>query len=186
MIRTTDPEYDFTLVLSGFDEMSDSIADAFYKACDDCTLAISCGVPQVSFTRAAATVKDAIFSAIADVRKVGRGIDVLRVDCDCLLTQAEIARKIGLSRQRVNQCVHGPGFPPAARVRSNGVSGQPLWQWSDVAAWLVRNDMAPQSLFRDAKAVETINSVLDYTWKSKHDRALVREVRAAMAAKRTA
>ncbi len=55
-----------------------------------------------------------------------------------------------------------------------------------MAQWLCQHDMAPSSLLRDAEAVDTINCVLDYTWKSKHQSALVREVRTAMAGKRTA
>lgn len=186
MIRTTDPEYSFTLLLSGFEELTDEIANAFYEACDDCTLAISCGLPEASFTRSAPTLKDAIFSAIGDVRKVGPGIDVLRIDCDSLLTQAEIARKIGRSRQRVHQLILGGDFPPPVRARSSGMSGQPLWQWSAVAEWLCRHELAPDSLRRDAQAVETINCVLDYNWKSKHDGPLLREARTAIAGKRTA
>jgi hypothetical protein len=184
MIKTVDCEHEFTLFLRGISELTTPIVDAFFAACDDCTLGISCGVPEVSFTRAAPTMKDAILSAIADVRRVGMGIDVLRIDCSFLLTQAEIARKLGKSRQVVHQYIRGDcgpgGFPPPARQRP---SGTPLWQWSDVAQWLCRNHMAPESLVRDAEAVDTINCVLDYTWKSKHDGALVREVRSAMAGK---
>ena len=73
--------------------------------------------------------------------------------------------------------VRGPGgFPPPARARGNGAAGQPLWDWSDVAEWLCRNAMAPESLLRDAEALDTINCVLDYTRKRKRDAALVREV----------
>ena len=127
---------------------------------------------RLDFTRAAPTMKDAILSAIADVRGVGMGIDVLRIDCSYLVTQAEIARKIGKSRQMVHQYIRGirgpGGFPPPAR---KGASDQPLWHWCDVAEWLCRNEMAPANLAGDAEAVETINCVLDYTQKQAPRRA---------------
>ncbi len=186
----TDREYDFDLVLSGPAELfalAQPVVDAFFEACHgDCTPGVSCGVPQVSFTRRAATMKDAVLTAIAEVRKVGFGIDVLAVEWSYLLTQADIGRRIGKSRQLVHQYVEGVrgpgGFPPPAR---NGHSG-PLWQWSDVAQWLFRNGMAPQRLLEDAKAVETINCVLDYTRLRKHEAALVREVQSVMSGKKTA
>ncbi len=188
MIRTVDCEHDFTLILRGISELTTPIVDAVFEAgCDDATLGMSCGVAHLDFTRTAPTMKDAILSAIADVRRVGMGIDVLRIDCDSLVTQAEIARKIGKSRQVVHQYIRGDcgpgGFPEPVR---KGASGQALWQWCSVAQWLCRHDMAPSGLLRDAEAVDTINCVLDYTWKSKHQSALVREVRTAVAGKRTA
>jgi hypothetical protein len=190
MIRKTEPEQSFTLILSGFDELTEEIADAFYEACDDCTLGMSCGVAHVSFTRNAVTMKDAVLSAIADIRKVGRGIDVVRVESGGLLTQAEMARKLGKTRQTLCQyiCgVRGPGgFPPPTRARSNGATGQSLWEWSDVARWLFRNGMAPKSLVEDAEAVATLNCVLDYHRRSKQQARLVRECSAALAGKRTA
>jgi hypothetical protein len=189
--RKTETEYEFNLVLTGPEELLDlpeSIMDAFFEAAGgDLTPGVSCGVPYVGCTRSAPTMKDAILSAIADVRKVGRGIDVVRVEWPSLMTQAELARRIGKTRQAVNQYAKGlcgpSGFPPPAR---KGDQGQPLWQWCDVAQWLFNNGMAPERLHLDAQAVDTINCVLDYTWKSKHHAARVREVEAAVAGKKTA
>ena len=129
-------------------------------------------------------MKDAVLAAIAEVHKVGLGIEVLAIGWSYLMTQAEISRRIGKSRQMVHQYIRGVrgpgGFPPPART---GPSGQALWQWSEVAGWLAKNDLAPESLVRDAETVDTINCVLDYARKSKRDGALVREVRTAMAGK---
>ena len=44
--------------------------------------------------------------------------------------------------------------------------------------------MAPRRLLEDAKAVETINCVLDYTRLRKHEAALVREVQSVMSGKK--
>jgi hypothetical protein len=82
----------------------------------------------LTFSRTAASLKEAIFSAIGDVRKANIGADVLRVDVCNLVTQADIARKIGRTRQLVHQYitgVRGPGgFPsPACDI----TDGDPLW-----------------------------------------------------------
>lgn len=54
-----------------------------------------------------------------------------RVDLDELVTGAELARRIGVSTQRVHQLRVEPGFPePIGRV------GQAIvWRWRDVKPW---------------------------------------------------
>jgi hypothetical protein len=190
MPQSSEREYDFDLILSGPQELLDlaePIVDAFFEASGgDCNPGVCCGVPRVGFIRRAASMKDAILAAIAEVRKVGFGIDVVRVEWPELMTQTEIAAMIGRSRQMVHQYVQGvrgPGDFPAP-IRRSGRGN--LYRWSEVAAWLVRARLAPDRLVADAEAVETINSVLDYTQKAKRHASLVREVRAAVAGKLTA
>ena len=176
-------EFDFTLVLTGFDYLTTALEDAILKACDDGTLAMAPGRPYLTFSREAASMKVAILSAIHDVRGIGMGVDVLRVDYCTLVTQAEIARKIGKSRQLVFQYiqgVRGPGGFPAPVC--DLVEGQPIWNWSEVASWLWENNMVKESVLRDAEAVDTINVVLEYVNKAKNQGALTREVRAAVEA----
>ena len=96
---------------------------------------------------------------------MGSRVDVVRVDCSTLLTQAEIARKLGKSRQAISQYIRGGrgpgGFSAPARKPSDTEKGAgPLWQWCDVAAWLCRHDLAPQRLLDNAEAIDTINCVL--------------------------
>jgi hypothetical protein len=182
--RKTEREYDFDLVLSGPDELlelAEPIVDAFFEASGgDCTPGVSRGIPYASCTRRAASLKDAVLAANAEVREVGHGIDVIRVEWPELVTQAEIARAIGRSRQAVHQYLRGEcgpgGFPTPARRSPRGE----LWRWSEVIKWLCRSKLAPEILVRDAEEMEAINSVLDYAWKAKHHAALVREVKAAV------
>ena len=110
-------EHDFALVIDGVPELTTEVENAFFEAgCDDATLSIQYGWLYAEFSRAAASLEDAILSAIRDVRKAKVGAVALRVDeCD-LVTPSEIARRIGRSRQLLFQYINGqrgPGNFPA-------------------------------------------------------------------------
>src|SRR6266446_4112776 len=67
-------EQDFTLVLTGINEISPEAENALFEAgCDDATLSSRCGGVYLTFSRTAGTLKDAILSAIQDVRKARIG-----------------------------------------------------------------------------------------------------------------
>lgn len=171
-------EYEFTLILTGIAELRPDILDALFEAgCDDATIALRAGRPVAAFSRAAGTLKDAILRAIRDIRKAGVGADVLRVDHCNLVTQAEIARKLGRSRQLVHQYMtakRGPGgFPgPVCEV----ADGTYLWMWCEVSAWLWENGMIEKDVLRDAQEIEAINSVLELERQKKTNRRLTQEV----------
>ncbi len=177
-------EHDFTLVLAEPLELTDDISDRLFAAgCDDATVSQRGGRLFMQFSRAAASLKDAILSAIADVRKAAIGTDVLRVD-DChLVSQADIARRIDRSRQLVNQLINGqrgPGdFPPPACAQPEQ---QPLWNWCEVAAWLCRYDMLRAEILRDAEEVEIINNALEMRRQRKNLPELTREIIEAVGA----
>lgn len=157
-------EHDFTLVLADPVELTDSVKAALDEAgCRDATISERSGRLFITFSREADSIKDAILSAIADVRRASIGTDVLRVDYCSLVTQSEIARKIGRTRQMVHQYIvatRGPGtFPPPACVICDG---QYLWIWSEVARWLWENNMVKEGVLRDAEEVEIINNVLEF------------------------
>ncbi|MGE3999293.1 MAG: helix-turn-helix domain-containing protein [Planctomycetaceae bacterium] len=181
MSRETQPrEFDFTLVLSGLSAADrDAEEKLFNSGCDDATLSFRSGRPFVTFTRAAASLKDAILSAIEDVKKAG--FDVLRVDVCDLVTQSDIARRIGLSRQRVNQYIlglRGPlGFPPPA---CNITDNHPLWYWCEVAHWLYQNDMIREDVLNEALEVAVINSVLGMKYHKRLAPDLLREMICAL------
>lgn len=157
-------EYEFTLILSeDLSDFDDSVIDALYEAgCDDATIAQRYGRIHVTFSRESRTLADAIVSAIRDVRKsrVCRG--VLRVDASNLVTQAEIARRLGRTRQSVGQYIsgeRGPGaFPPPA---CNVVDGQPLWQWCEVTRWLARHNLIGSAQDHEAQELAAINAILE-------------------------
>lgn len=56
-----------------------------------------------------------------------------------LVSTAEIARMLGLSRQRVQQLTKTPGFPPPAATLHMGS----VWYTTDVAAWADQTGRPP-------------------------------------------
>lgn len=155
-------EFDFTLLVDGPDDISEELEDKLFEAgCDDATISVSGGRLSITFARVAESLKEAIVSAIKDVRRADVGV-VNRVDDCSLITQSEIARRIGRSRQMVHQYIKGErgpgGFPkPACSI----VDTMPLWYWCEVAYWLEKNSLIDEHELRRAQELAVINSILD-------------------------
>jgi predicted DNA-binding transcriptional regulator AlpA len=130
-------EYEFELIARG--ELSDSLLDALFEAgCDDATFSTKDELTFGDFAREAASLLDAVVSAIDQMESVG--VVVLRVEPDELVWASEIAARTGRSRQSIDQLVKGQrgagGFPsPASHATRN-----PLWRWSEVEAWFAVHD----------------------------------------------
>ena len=111
------------------------------------------------------------------MRKADIGADVYRVDACDLVTQSEIARRIGRSRQLVHQYITGARgkgkFPSPAW---DAAGGAPRWFWCDVAEWLVKNNVVQPDVLRDAEEVEVINSVLELSRQQQERSGLFKEV----------
>lgn len=175
-------EFDFTLLLDGVDKITPDIENALFAAgCDDATISLRFGRLYLTFSRSAASLKDAIISAIKNVRESGIGATVLRVDqCD-LVTQAEIARRIHRSRQLVSQYVsggRGPGSFPAPAC--NITDGVPLWYWCEVAFWLWENNIIKEEDLREAQDLTVINSVLELERQRQVSPQLTKEIMEAL------
>lgn len=131
------PEHNFTLILNLTNGEVDDYADALYDAgCDDGMVGEIDGTPYVEFDREAPTLADAILSAIRDVESVD-GLRVLHVEPDDLVTAAEIAERLGRTRESVRLLATGKrgggSFPrPVSHIRTP--RGR-LWRWSDVKRW---------------------------------------------------
>jgi hypothetical protein len=171
-------EYDFTLVLAGIDSVSDVEVNALFVAgCDDATVSVRSGRVYMTFSRTSPSLKDAILSAIADVSSASIGAEVLRIDSCNLVTQAEIARRSGRSRQVINQYIlgtRGPGgFPPPA---CNICDEAPLWYWCEVSYWLWENNMVKEDVVREAEQIDMINSVLELRHQRKNRPLLADEI----------
>lgn len=175
-------EYDFALVLTGVNEITDDIASAIYASgCDDATVSVRSGRAYVTFSRRAESMKAAVLSAIENVMAANVGVKVLRID-DCnLVTQSEIARRSGRSRQVIHQYItgiRGPGgFPPPACCLCDE---SPLWNWCEVCGWLWENNMLKEEVLRSAEEVEVINNVLELQHKRETNEPLVTEILKAM------
>lgn len=171
-------EHDFVLVLTGVSELTDDCMNALFEAgCDDATPSVRHGRIYLTFSRTAASLKDALLSAIRNVRDAGLGADVLRIDVCNLVTQADIGRRIGRSRQQVHQYVTGArgpgGFPPPA---CDLTEGTPLWYWCEVASWLACNNMISADAVREAQEIDLINLALEWQHQKQSDPELFEEV----------
>ena len=81
----------FTLILSGVAELTPELADALYAATQgDIELNLRDGIAFVEFERAAATLREAITTAIREVEQATVGVRVVRVESDSANVIAKI------------------------------------------------------------------------------------------------
>jgi len=126
--------HDFTLVLDRWP--TDAEQDAlFASGCDDATFGDEQGVPIAEFDRSAETSAEAIASAVETINNAG--IRVLRILDHDLMTLADIANRLGQSRESVRRYVTGDrgpgGFPPPVNPARGGTV---FYRWSEVAPWV--------------------------------------------------
>ena len=72
------PIHHFTLIVDGVDLQHESVIDSLFDAgCDDALVGSTDGVQFIGFDREAASLDDAVLSAVADVEQVP-GVQVVR------------------------------------------------------------------------------------------------------------
>jgi hypothetical protein len=72
--------HDFTLILGGPADLDAEACNRLFEAgCDDATPVVRGGVRYLSFDREAPTLREAVLSAVADVRKADGGITVIGI-----------------------------------------------------------------------------------------------------------
>lgn len=128
--------YEFTLIVDGPDLQDGEHLDALFESgCDDALVGRSHGVQYLDFDRDAASLQDAILSAIANVESVD-GVEVVRIAGAGLVSMADIATRMGRTRESIRLLVEGergPGsFPPPV---NDPRSRYRLWRSSDVTRW---------------------------------------------------
>jgi hypothetical protein len=171
-------EFDFALVIDGVPELTTAVEDALFTAgCDDATFSIQYGHLYAEFSRTGERLEDVILSAINDIQKAGIGATVLRVDeCD-LVTPAEIARRIGRSRQLVFQYItgqRGPGNFPAPECYLSAKA--PLWRWCAASYWLAQNNIIRPEDSWNAEVVAAVNNYLESLRQRERHPDLVKEI----------
>ncbi|MEZ5298832.1 MAG: hypothetical protein R2697_21895 [Ilumatobacteraceae bacterium] len=127
--------YNFTLILDR--AVDETTADLLFEAgLDDAAVTSLDANAALDVDREAPGLLDAITSAVRQAESV-RGVCVLRVDGEELVSQADIAERTGRSRQAVNHWIKrdagSSGFPAPAY---GAATRSPLWRWSDVRSWL--------------------------------------------------
>jgi len=180
--RDGDGKHEFVLLIAGFDEMTEDMLDALFEAgCDDSTVGSHGGQNYMDFAREAPSFKDAVLSAIADVRKANVGATVMRVDTPTIVSEGEIAQRIGCSRQVTHQYVTGTRGPGGFPAPTSNVSNAPLWRWADVATWLKSAGISADGLEKDLGMLSVINNALEAARIKREDAALFEEVARAIA-----
>lgn len=129
--------YSFTLIVEGADLQSDDAQEALFAGnCDDATFGAVDGVQFAEFDREAGSFGLALASAMTDLRNSVAGVNVVHVEPDELVTMAEIAERLGRTRESIRLLIVGErgsgDFPPPVshlRARTR------LWRWPDVLQW---------------------------------------------------
>jgi hypothetical protein len=75
--------FDFTITIDRLIEDLDAV-DAFYGRCDDVSMFNSAGVTKITFHRDAASLDDAIRTAVADVQAFGYKVRHIEVEPECV------------------------------------------------------------------------------------------------------
>lgn len=127
--------YNFILILER--SVDEATSDRLFEAgLDDAAVTSFDGNAALDVDRDAPGLLEAIASAIRQAESV-KGVRVVRVEGEELVSQADIAERTGRSRQAVNHWIKrdadSSGFPPPAYGAS---TRSPLWRWSDVQSWL--------------------------------------------------
>lgn len=155
--------YEFILVLRNVDEDTPDLEDSLYEAgCDDALINFRNGAVYLDFDREAASLEDAVISAIKDIESASVDIDVISVAPENLVTETEIAKRLNKSRQTVSLWIRGKrrkSFPqPVMRLAEKS----PLWNWSEVINWLYKNKIInDMELVDKALFFANINAVLE-------------------------
>jgi len=155
--------YNFTLTLSGVTYETDGLEDALFESgCDDALVCAYGHAVYLEFDREAESLHEAIMSAVQNVESAGIGAIVASVD-SALVGLSDIAENAGMSRQAIAMLKDGTrgngNFPcPVQRIKGQS----PLWDWSDVAAWLEENGRlkAGSDLVENARTLSKWNLIL--------------------------
>jgi len=156
--------YEFTLVLSGFEELTDELEDRLFEAgCDDAVLGIRDQTPYLDFDRESGSATEAVLSAIEAAERSGLGIEVRRVEPDDLVSAAEIGGRTGRSRESIRLLATGKRGPGGFPRPVSGLKRRTrLWRWSEVADWLSNHELADETAELElARAIAAVNGALD-------------------------
>lgn len=127
----------FTVVLNR--QPTEEEMDRLFEAgCDDAMIGYERGLPVAQFDREAQTLADAIVSAVRALESVG--LTAVRVLDEDLLTLADIADRLGQSRESVRRYAAGErgtgNFPAPVNPSREGTV---FYRWSEVAPWIRQN-----------------------------------------------
>ena len=152
----------FTLIVDGADVQDESVVNGLFESgCDDALIGSADGVQFLDFDRDAASLGEAVLSAVADAERVD-GVQVVRVADAGLASMADIAARTGRTREGVRLLVSGArgpgGFPPPV---TDPRGRYRLWRWADVEHWFGGELGEEVSLAGEGRLVTAINACLE-------------------------
>ena len=101
------PIHHFTLIVDGPDLQDDTLIDAVFEAgCGDAAISRTDGVQYVDFDREAASLEQAILSAVTDLERID-GVALVRIADSGLVSMADVADRIGRTREGVHLAHRG-------------------------------------------------------------------------------
>jgi hypothetical protein len=154
--------FEFTLVFGDGEALDPEHQNALFEAgCDDATFGEIDGVQFADFSREADSMAEAVKSAIKAVQTSLPDITLVRVEPDDLVTMADIAERLGRSREGIRLLISGArgpgGFPsPVSHLKARGR----LWLWSEVASWASKAIGVQAADIASARFVAALNNTL--------------------------
>jgi hypothetical protein len=157
--------YKFTLILSGVDEHTQNLEDSLYESnCDDALINFRNGTVFLDFVRESTSLEEAIIGAIKDVESSSVNAQVSSVEPENFVTESDIAKRLGTTRQSVSLWVKGSRrinkpFPnPVMKLSERS----PFWKWSEVVSWLYsENIIDDKNLVKNSIFLEDLNIILN-------------------------
>lgn len=164
-------EYEFTLKYqlgeqdNDFDELVERLGAG---GCDDALIGIGqVGRIGLKFTREAASAKDALLSAMADVRAAIPTARLIEAGPD-FVGLTDVAQIVRMSRQNLRKLMstHATNFPIPVHDGSSGV-----WHLADLLEWLQAkgNYLLPQGVVEVSVATKRVNQAKEAVQLSPED-----------------
>lgn len=130
------PEFELALVVDGVDLSDDDVVNELVKAgLDDVTFGVRDGAHLVYAVREAPDFTAAVGELADQLEKAARGLSVVGIETDDLVTKSGAAAVLQRTRQSVHQHVagsRGSGFPPVL----TWVDGErAVWPAGDLRRW---------------------------------------------------
>lgn len=151
-------EFVFTLALN-VESLTDSQRQTLYNWVRDSTASERDGRAYISLDRDAPDFPSAVVGAIEDVERALPAVDVIAVEPEELVREADIAARRGRSRESISQLVKGErgagDFPRPRHI----VGDRGFWRWHEVEAWFDAHEGREPQARRDA-FVEAVNAVV--------------------------
>ena len=130
-------KHHFTLIVDGPDLQDDTLIDAVFEAgCDDAAIGRVDGIQFAEFDREAASLEQAILSAVVDLERID-GVEVVRIADAGLVSMADIATRLDRTREGVRLLISGARGPdefprrsPIPAVATDCGAGRTWWSGS--------------------------------------------------------